>query len=146
MDSMVDNKGFDILSYLNDMYMARIAPTIDVERAGGYHNIHDNENDAKEEISENNKKRINIPNAEIKHFQVEQERDFEEYDEPANQSSSDEPTGKDGTGHNEVFDEKIKTGGFGGSYTENVVKISENNPTKRLITSKQNTTAEEVFI
>ena len=138
MDSMVDNKGFDILSYLNDMYMARVAPTIDVEKAGGYHNIHGNENDAKEEISENNKKRIHIPNAEIKHFQVEQQGDFEEYDEPANQSSGDEPTGEDGKGHNEILDEKIKKGGIGGSYTENVVKISENNPTKRLISSKQN--------
>ena len=72
---------FDILDYLNDVYMNKIIPTIDVSNAGGHHNIHGNENDAKEEINENNKKRIHIPNAEIKYFQVGQQEDFEEYNE-----------------------------------------------------------------
>ena len=140
-----ENNNFDILDYLNDVYMNRVMPGIDVGKAGGYHNIHDNENDAKEEISENNKKRINIPNAEIKHFQVEQERDFEEYDEPANQSSGDEPTGEDGKGYNEIFNEGTQKGGIGGSYTPNVVKISQKKPTQNIAPPKKDI-AEDIII
>ena len=129
---------FDILDYLNDVYMNKIIPTIDVSNAGGHHNIHGNENDAKEEINENNKKRIHIPNAEIKYFQVGQQEDFEEYNESTQDdtgTSKNKYINQDGAGNNETSFKGTEERSISGSNPQDIVKISEKNPTKKLITT-----------
>ena len=129
------DSNFDILDYLNDMYMNKIIPSIDVNNAGGYHNIHHNENQAQEEISEKNKKRIHIPNAEIKYFQLGQPEDDEEHYEEEDTSSSGEQSGEDGTGYNEVFSQGAQKGSSSRGYTDNIVQISEKNPIKKTIST-----------
>ena len=119
------NQKFDILSYLNDLYMSKVTPSIDVLHSGGYHNIHDNNNKAEEQIEENNKKRIHIPNAEIKHFQAKQQGNFEEYNEPTDEGFGDEQSRKDGKGDYVISDETEQKGRIGGSLAEKVVKISD---------------------
>ena len=129
----MDNSEFDILDYLNQVYMHRMAPSIDVAHAGGHHNIHDNGNNAEEEITEKNKKRIYIPNAKIKHFQVRWEQDIEEHNEPEDAGSGGEQSGEDGTGYNEVSDERTQKGSIGGGYSQDVIQISDKNPTRKLL-------------
>ena len=123
---MEDNTNFDILDYLNQTYMMKMAPELNIQQAGGHHNrFGDDEKDAKDEITENNKKRIHIPNAEIKHFSYQQQGDIEEYNEPSNESSGDESTGKDGKGYNEVSDETKQKGRIGGTLGEKTIKIGK---------------------
>ena len=116
---------FDILSYLNDMYMHKIGPQIDVQKAGGYHNIHDkdNKNGVDEEILEINKKRIHIPDAEIKYFSNQQQGDIEEYNEPETTSSPKYGARKNETRNNETSVETEQTGGSSGSITQEVIEI-----------------------
>ena len=126
----VNNNKFDILSYLNDLYMAKITPTLNITNAGGYHNIHnDNKNNKtkEEEILKNNKKRINIPNAEIKHFSVGSEENIEEYNESNDDTSSTTSEQQGGTGNNEVSNETSEKGHPGGYLAEKVIKISDEN-------------------
>ena len=102
-------QSFDILTYLNDMYMAKLAPTIDVNKAGGFHNIHTNgQTKVDEEILEINKKRIHIPNAEIKHFSYRQYQDIEKHNEP---DHSTDDTDDDGSNRrDELFKRKFQIG------------------------------------
>ena len=126
------NKKFDILDYLNDIYMAKVAPSIDVTKAGGYNNIHSNENNAQEEIQENNKKRIDIPNAKIRYFQIELEQDVEEHNESGTDKSSSEETRQGGTGYNQVSDETTAQETDVGD----IIKISDgNNPIQTIVQS-----------
>lgn len=119
------NQKFDILNYLNDIYMHKMASRIDVTKAGGHHNIHDNENTkAEEEIMEINKKRIHIPNAQIKYFSHQQQRDVEEYNEPETSSSTKQRTRKSRARHNKVSDEGEQEGSIGGNVTnQEIVEI-----------------------
>ena len=145
---MAQPRNFDILDYLNDLYLNRVMPGIDVGKAGGYHNRHGNENtDAAEEIEENKKKRIDIPNAKIRYFQLGYEQDVEEYNETGTESSSADGTENEqgGTGYNEIFNEGAQKNGLGGGYTEDVVKISENNPTKSIVQNAK-TLADDLII
>ena len=121
---MEQEKPFDILDYLNTIYMQSTAPSIDVLRAGGQFNrFGDERKDAiDEEILEINKKRIHIPNAEIRHFSYQQQGDIEEYNEP--EASSSKPvkrTRKNGARHNKISDEGEQERGIGGSITEKEV-------------------------
>ena len=102
------NDKFDILNYLNDLYVSKVTPQINIQKAGGYHNIHNNKDETnkdKEDILEINKKRINIPNAEIKHFSLRQQEDFTEYNESETTSPRRKQSKQNGTGYNEVSGE-----------------------------------------
>ena len=115
---MDQEKPFDILDYLNTIYMQSTAPSIDVLRAGGQFNRFgdDEKKDAiDEEILEINKKRIHIPNAEIKQFSYQQQGDIEEYNEP--ETARTKPVKrarKNGKRRNEASPEAEQEGGFGG--------------------------------
>jgi hypothetical protein len=119
----MEPQSFDILSYLNDIYLYKSGNQINTQSAGGHHNIHGDSNQTDEKILEINKKRINIPNAEIKPFSYRQLGDVEEYNEPSPTSSSTKSTRKNGTRRNEVSSETEQEGGFGGSITEEVIEI-----------------------
>lgn len=116
------NERFDILAYLNNMYMAKITPTIDVQHAGGHHNRHEDVNDEDKEILQNNKKRINIPDAEIKHFSYQQQGSDAEYYESETENEN-QTIKRDGTTSNETSDKNKQTGGFGQSITEEVIQL-----------------------
>ena len=119
---MDQEKPFDILDYLNTIYMKSAAPQIDVLHAGGNFNRFgdDEKKDAiDEEILEINKKRINIPNAEIKQFSYQQQGDVEEYNEPeAPRSKRVKRTRKNGKSDNKASVEGEQERGFGGSVTD----------------------------
>ena len=121
----MNNKPFDILDYLNDLYMAKMAPQINVQKAGGHYNIHDHDNNkAKEEIQEINKKRIDIPNAEIRYFSYQQQGDFEEHNEPETTPSPKHQSRKNGKRDHEIFDEgEQERGTSGGVAGEEVIEI-----------------------
>lgn len=102
---MVDND-FDILTYLNDMYIMRNGPQIDVNHAGGFHNRYDDNNNVDKNILEINKKRIHIPNARITNFSIRQQENIKEYNESETDSSGDEQTKQNGKRYNETFDER----------------------------------------
>ena len=122
---MEQEKPFDILDYLNTIYMQSTAPQIDVLHAGGHFNRFgdDEKKDAiDEEILEINKKRIHIPNAQIKQFSYQQQGDIEEHNEPETTSSKPvKRTRKNGSRHNEASVETEQEGGFGGSVTDKEV-------------------------
>ena len=120
---MADNNQFDLLNYLNDMYMVKMADTIDIKHAGGFHNIHtDGQTKVDEEILEINKKRIHIPNAEIKQFSYRQQQDIKEYNETdgndRDEIEDDTRKRKNGTRTNEVFVEGKQTGGVSIGFTD----------------------------
>lgn len=99
---------FDILDYLNDMYLHKLGSNIDVQNAGGQHNIHGTKNkQAKENILEINKKRIHIPNAEIRPFSNRRGIDDETDNEPETTGSTDNETGEVRDQHSKPFDENI---------------------------------------
>lgn len=122
---MDQEKSFDILDYLNTIYMKSAAPQIDVLHAGGnFNRFGDDEkkNAIDEEILEINKKRIHIPNAEIKQFSYQQQGDFEEYNEPETGSSKRvKRSRKNGKRDNQASDEGEQETGFGGTVTEKEV-------------------------
>ena len=121
---MEQDKPFDILDYLNTIYMKSAAPQIDVLHAGGNFNRFDDEKKDKvdEEILEINKKRIHIPNAEIKQFSYQQQTDIEEYNESETSITKPiERTRKNGKRDNQVSDEREQERGFGGSITDKEV-------------------------
>ena len=118
-----NDNSFDILNYLNDMYMMKIAPQLDVKHAGGYYNIHQDNNNVDKEILEINKKRINIPNAEIKRFSYRQQDDIKEYNEPETESTGDISTGEDGKGDNDLFTQGEQERSFGSSITKEIIEI-----------------------
>ena len=125
---MDQEKPFDILDYLNTIYMKSTAPQIDVLSAGGnFNRFGDDEKKDKidEEILEINKKRIHIPNAEIKQFSYQQQGDVEEYNEPeATGTKRVKRTRKNGKRHNEASPESEPEGGFGGSVaSKGVIEI-----------------------
>ena len=123
------NQNFDILDYLNDLYMAKITPDINIKHAGGHYNIHNKEDDKviedddEENLVKNNKKRIHIPNAEIKHFSLGVEESIEEHNEPGTEPSTDSGDEQDGTGNNVVSDETREKGSHSGGVTDEVVEI-----------------------
>lgn len=116
------NERFDILAYLNNMYMAKMTPTIDVQHAGGHYNRHDDVNDEDKEILQNNKKRIHIPDAEIKHFSYQQQGSDAEYYESETKNEN-QAIKRSGSTNNETSDKNKQTGGFGQSITEEVIEI-----------------------
>ena len=122
---MEQEKPFDILDYLNTIYMQSTAPSIDVLHAGGQFNRFgddDRKQKIDEEILEINKKPIHIPNAEIKHFSYQQHGDVEEYNEPqTTRPKRNKRTRKNGKPDHEILDEGEQEGGFGGSITEKEV-------------------------
>ena len=125
---MDQDKPFDILDYLNTIYMQSTAPSIDVLHAGGQFNRYgddDKKDKLDEEILEINKKRINIPNAEIKQFSYQQQGDIEEHNESQTISSKrNKRARKNGKRDNETSIETEQEGGFGGSVTpEEVIEI-----------------------
>lgn len=124
---MEQEKPFDILDYLNTIYMRSTAPQIDVLNAGGQFNrFGDEKKDAiDEEILEINKKRISIPNAEIKHFSYQQHGDIKDNNEPeATGIKPDKRTRKNGKRRDEVSVEREPEGGFGGaSAPQEVIEI-----------------------
>ena len=128
---LIDNPNakFDILSYLNNMYMAKMTPTIDVQNAGGHYNRmndNDSKNDEDKKILEINKKRIDIPDAEIKYFQYQSQEQVTEYngDGTTEDSTATKQRGrKNGKRYNEISDETEQTGRFGESLTEEVIEI-----------------------
>ena len=124
---MDQEKPFDILDYLNTIYMQTAAPQIDVLHAGGHFNRFDDEKkDAiDEEILEINKKRIHIPDAEIKYFSYQQQGDIEEYNEPkTTRSKPNKRTRKNGARYNEVSDEGEQERSIGGTITkEEIIEI-----------------------
>ena len=124
----MEQKPFDILDYLNTIYMKSAAPQIDVLHAGGNFNRFgddDRKDKIDEEILEINKKRIHIPNAEIKQFSYQQQGDVEEYIEPkATGTKRTKRTRKNGKRDNEVSDEREQERGIGGGVAnEEIVEI-----------------------
>ena len=119
---MDQEKPFDILDYLNNIYMKSVGPQIDVLHAGGHFNRFgdDEKKDAiDEEILEINKKRIHIPNAQIKHFSYQQYGDFEKHNEPqTTRTKRVKRPRKNGARHNEVPDEGEQERSISGSVTE----------------------------
>ena len=88
---------FDILDYLNDMYLQKQGSTISIFDAGGQQNIHGKANNKVDEtILEINKKRIHIPNAQINKFSDRYRVDDEEHNEPETSSTTELETGEDG--------------------------------------------------
>lgn len=114
MDSL--NQNFDILDYLNNIYMQKMGNQINVLQAGGHHNIHDNdkENKVDEEILEINKKRINIPDAEIKFFSYRQQGDIEPDNETKDDTSPINESEQDGERHNDSSSEGEQERGSSG--------------------------------
>lgn len=123
MDHFNPNQKFDILNYLNDLYIAKVGPQINIKNAGGFHNIHDNQQKTDEDILEINKKRIHIPNAEIKQFSFGQQENFEEYNEPETDTIGDKQTKYDGKRRDEVSDETEQERGSSGLPTTEVIEI-----------------------
>lgn len=117
------NNNFDILTYLNDIYMAKIAPELDIMHAGGYHNLHDTENNEKEEILEKNKKRIHIPNARIENFSYGQQENFEEYNEPETDTIGNKRSKSNRKRRNELSTEGIEEKRSGGVLEQEVIEI-----------------------
>ena len=111
-------KQFDILDYLNNIYMHKMGNEIDVMHAGGHHNIH-NRGDSKEdkEMLEINKKRINIPNASIKFFSHRQ-GDIEQHNETEDDSDPTSDAKSDGKGRDQVSIETKQEGSVGGLFTD----------------------------
>lgn len=103
----MENQNFDILDYLNNIYMQKMGNEINVLQAGGHYNIHDNDKDNKvdEDILEINKKRIHIPDAEIKFFSYRQQGDVESDNEAQDDSSPTIEPEQDGEGHNDSSSE-----------------------------------------
>ena len=123
MDLLYNEKPFDILTYLNDIYMVKMAPEIDVKHAGGYHNRHQNNDTEDKEILEINKKRIHIPNAEIKYFSLGQQENFEEYNEPKTSSIKYKSTKQNGKRYNEVSNETEQERSTSGNITQEVITL-----------------------
>ena len=121
------NQNFDILDYLNDLYMAKITPDISLKRAGGHYNIHADdkviEDDDEENLIKNNKKRIHIPNAEIQHFSIGVQEGTQKYNEPSPEPSTNSGDEQDGTGDNDLSNETGEKGGSSGSIAEETVEI-----------------------
>ena len=111
---------FDILDYLNDMYMHKVAPDLHIQEAGGHNNIHGDSNQTDEKIMEINKKRIHIPNAQIKYFS-HQRGDIEEYNEPETSSTGKHKTRENGKGYDKSLDEQDTT--ENSQVTEEVIEI-----------------------
>ena len=111
-------KQFDILDYLNNIYMHKMGNEIDVMHAGGHHNIHETgESQADKEMLEINKKRINIPNARIKFFSYRQ-GDIEQYNETQDDTNSTSNAKSNGKGYNEVSVEREQKGSTGELFTD----------------------------
>ena len=111
-------KQFDILDYLNNIYMHKMGNEIDVMHAGGHHNIHDRgESKEDKEMLEINKKRINIPNARIKFFSYRQ-GDIEQHNETQDNTIATSDAKSDGKGYNEVSSETEQERRSGGLFTE----------------------------
>ena len=96
--------------------MHKMGNEINVLQAGGHYNIHDNDNNNKvdEEILEINKKRINIPDAEIKFFSYRQQGDIESNNETQDDTNPTNESEQDGEGYNESSSEgeqERKSGG-----------------------------------
>ena len=101
----MENQSFDILEYLNSLYMQKIAPDLNIRSTGGHHNIHDDQNNKTDEkILEINKKRIHIPDARIQRFSY-QRGDLEEYNEPETTGSTKHSPRKNGKRHDKLSDE-----------------------------------------
>ena len=118
-------KQFDILDYLNNIYMHKMGNEIDVMHAGGHHNIHDRgESKEDKEMLQINKKRINIPNARIKFFSHRQ-GDIEQHNETEIDTDGTSPSKSDGKRRNQISTETEQEGGSGGLFTdqEEVVEI-----------------------
>ena len=97
------NSSFDILDYLNDMYMAKIAPDLNIEKV---RSVNDTKEKNKEDKLQNNKKRIHIPNAQIEYFSNRYDEDVEEYNESDTSNPEDKSTRR---GDNAVSDETSET-------------------------------------
>ena len=124
----MEQKPFDILDYLNTIYMKSAAPQIDVLHAGGNFNRFgddDRKDKIDEEILEINKKRIHIPNAEIRQFSYQQQGDVEEYNEPeAGGTKPVKRSRKNGKRDNEASSETEQERGIsGGIANEEIVEI-----------------------
>ena len=120
---MNDQQGFDILDYLNDMYVMNLSQQIDVKHAGGHFNRFGDGNNVDKEILEINKKRIHIPNARIKPFSVRQEEDFGEYNETQSDTITTKSTKQSRKRSDETSDEDEQEGSFGGPLAKEVVEI-----------------------
>ena len=112
------DSNFDILDYLNQVYMTKVMPDVNIEKVG----ISEEEKE-KEEILENKKRRINIPDAEIKHFSLRPEENIEEYNEP--EDNPDPAEQSDGTGDNEAPTQRTQKGRLEKDSGANVPEIAD---------------------
>ena len=96
--------------------MHKMGNEINVLQAGGQHNIHDNgeNNKVDEEILEINKKRINIPDAEIKFFSYRQQGDIKSDNETKDDTIGTIEPEQDGKGYNDSSSEGEQERSTGG--------------------------------
>ena len=112
------DSNFDILDYLNQVYMTKVMPDVNINKVG----ISEEEKE-KEEILENKKRRINIPDAEIKHFSLRSEEDVEEYNEPEDDPDPEEQP--NGTGDHETSPKRAQKRGLEKDSGTNVPEIAD---------------------
>ena len=119
----MDNSNFDILEYLNDMYVMNMTPQINMNHAGGHYNRYGDDSTTDKEILKINKKRIHIPNASIKPFSGGQQEYIEEYNETETESDSIERRKQRGKGDNEVSVEREQEGSSSDPLAQEIVEI-----------------------
>ena len=114
------DSSFDILDYLNNIYMHKMGNSIDVVNAGGHYNIHDtNESNKDKEMLEINKKRINIPNAQIRFFS-DRQGDIEQHNETETDTDQSSAPKSSRKGRDEVSVETEQQERIGGVLTDQV--------------------------
>ena len=118
-------KQFDILDYLNNIYMHKMGNEIDVLHAGGHTNMHDRgESKQDKEMLEINKKRINIPNARINFFSYRR-GNIEQHNETQIDSNPTSESESNGKRCDKISVETEQQGSSGGLFTdqEEIVEI-----------------------
>ena len=120
----MNNQSFDILDYLNNIYIQKMGGQVEILKAGGHYNREgENSNEKEDKMLEINKKRINIPDASIKFFSFGQQGDTTEDNETEDDTSRPGQTKSYRQGYNETSTETEQERRPGGSLTEEVIEI-----------------------
>ena len=121
----MENSNFDILDYLNNIYMHKMGNEIDVLKAGGHYNIHsnDDENKTQEEMLEINKKHIDIPNTQIRFFSYRPQGDIEQHNETKDDTKPIDESNSGRKRRDEVSSETEQQERIGGILSQEIIEI-----------------------
>lgn len=120
----MNNQSFDILDYLNNIYIQKMGGQVELLKAGGHYNREgDNSNEKEDKMLEINKKRINIPDASIKFFSFGQQGDITEDNETEDDTDRPSETKSYRKGYHETSTETEQERGSSSALTEEVITI-----------------------